>query len=222
MIYIVGLGAGDETQIPVGVVNLLKSGKPIYLRTKEHPMISFFEKETIEFISFDHIYEEKKTFQEVYETIIDEVRRVGSTQDVIYAVPGHPCVAEYTVKVLSQDENALICGGQSFLDPMFAALKIDPIDGLQVMDALAMDIENINTKGHVIIPQIFDQLVASEVKLDLMERYEDEQQVCLVHAAGSSEQVLDWKMLYELDHDFTLDNLLTLYIPPVETKEDVN
>ena len=41
MIYIVGLGAGDESQLTLGVVAKLKSGLPLFLRTKEHPMINF-------------------------------------------------------------------------------------------------------------------------------------------------------------------------------------
>lgn len=216
MIYIIGLGAADEKQIPVGIIEMLHSGMPLYLRTDQHPMLSYLTRNEIPYTSFDSIYERCDTFEEVYETIIEEVRKAGQSQDIIYAVPGHPCVAEYAVKVLAKDANTKIVGGQSFLDPMFAALQIDPIEGLQVMDALAMNVEKINTQAHVIIPQIFDQFVASEVKLDLMECYDDEHEVCLVHAAGSIHQKLTWKKLYELDHDFVLDNLLTLYVPPTK------
>ena len=38
-IKVVGLGAGDLDQLPLGVYKLLKSGKPVYLRTKEHPSL---------------------------------------------------------------------------------------------------------------------------------------------------------------------------------------
>jgi len=98
---------------------------------------------------------------------------------------------------------------------MFAALKIDPIEGLQIMDALNFDAKKINQDSHLFIPQVFDQLVASNLKLDLMEIYPDEQPICLVSQAGSSQQTLNYCQLYELDYNFKIDNLLTVYIPPI-------
>lgn len=214
MIKILGLGAGDENQLTVGVVNQLMSGIPIYLRTKEHPMITFFEKHRISYESFDEIYLKHPTFEAVYEEIIATLKAKSQEGEIIYATPGHPSVAEYTVKRLMEETDAQILGGQSFLDPLFAGLTIDPIEGLQVMDALSFDYEGINPKMHLIIPQVFDQLIASNVKLDLMERYDDEYPVCIVQRAGSEAAAFKWKKLYELDHGFELDNLTTIYVPP--------
>lgn len=214
MITIIGLGAGDEKQIPVGVLEVLRSGKPLYLRTAEHPMVALLKAEGIAFESFDAVYMEHDDFKTVYETIISQILSLGQNTEIVYAVPGHPCVAEYTVKMLAKEANVTIFGGQSFLDPMFAALKIDPIEGLQVLDALDFDAQKVVPSLHLLIPQLFDQLIASDLKLDLMDVYEDEHPVCIVSAAGSSQQKLTWKKLYELDHDFVLDNLLTLYVPP--------
>jgi len=216
MIYIVGLGAGDESQLTMGVVKQLKSGLPIFLRTKEHPMRTFFKKEDIEYVAFDYIYELHETFEAVYEGIIETIKEAAQKGDLIYAVPGHPCVAEYTVKRLVAECEAVVLGGQSFLDPMFAALAIDPIEGLQVMDALDFDPQLVVSKQHLIIPQVFDQLVASDLKLDLMEVYEDEHNVCIVCAAGSEIAELRWVKLYEMDHGFKLNNLTTIYVPPVK------
>lgn len=216
MIYIVGLGAGDERQLTLGVIEQLKSGLPIFLRTKEHPMVTFFEKNHIPFTAFDYVYEKHESFEPVYEEIIAEVKTQAAQQDIIYATPGHPTVAEYTVKRLMAETEAVIVGGQSFLDPMFASLNIDPIDGLQVMDALAFDWEAVSGKQHLIIPQVFDQLTASDLKLDLMEIYDAEWEVCIVRAAGGSQESLNWVKLYELDHNFKLDNLTTVYVPPMK------
>ena len=209
MIYIVGLGAGDESQLTLGVVAKLKSGLPLFLRTAEHPMINFLEKNEIEYRAFE-------TFEAVYEEIIETIKEEAKKGDLIYATPGHPCVAEYAVKRLVAETEAVIIGGQSFLDPMFAALAIDPIEGLQVMDALDFDYEAIAPKQHLIVPQVFDQLTASNLKLDLMEVYDDEYEVCIVKAAGSNIAELKWVKLYELDHNFKLDNLTTIYVPPMK------
>ena len=213
MIHIVGLGAGDENQLTLGVLRLLQSGMPLYLRTKEHPVVSFLESENISYRAFDDVYMKHETFESVYEEIIETVKNEARKGDLIFAVPGHPCVAEYTVKRLVEESEATVIGGQSFLDPMFATLKIDPIDGLQVMDALDFNYEAVTPSQNLIIPQVFDQLVASNLKLDLMEVYDDEYEICIVRAAGSSEEVLRWVKLYELDHNFKLDNLTTIFVP---------
>ena len=218
MIYILGLGAGDVSQLPLGVAEFLKKDMPIYLRTDEHPMISYFKENDIKYQSFDYIYESYDTFEEVYETIITTlIQKHKENGNIIYCVPGHPCVAEYTVKeVMKRVEDCKIVGGQSFFDSMFAALRIDPIEGLQVMDALKFDISKVDTTSHLFVPQVFDQLVASNLKLDLMEKYDDEHEVCIVCQAGSANEKLDYRPLYQLDHNFSLDNLITVYVPPVK------
>lgn len=216
MIYIIGLGAGNEKQIPYGVVQLLNEKKPLYLRTKEHPMVSYLDTNNIPYTSFDYVYEKYDTFQEVYAEIINTIKTKGKEEDIVYAVPGHPCVAEYTVKVLCEETNAEIMGGQSFLDAMFAALKIDPIDGLLIMDALDFKVSKLIPSINLLIPQVFDQLTASDLKLDLMEHYPDEHIICIAKAVGSEQESLTWLPLYELDHDFTLDNLTTIFVPKIE------
>lgn len=216
MLYIVGLGAGDVNQLPIGVAKLLQESYPIYLRTDHHPMMEFFTEHNISYTSFDSIYEKHDSFEGVYAEIIDILRQASQTEDIIYAVPGHPCVAEYTVKVLMQDENVKVVGGQSFFDAMFAALRIDPIDGFMVMDAQAIDIAHLNPSMNLIIPQMYDQLSASNVKLDLMEVYPDEYEVCVVRAAGSNEELISWMPLYEIDQNMQLDNLTTLFVPALQ------
>ncbi|MEG0735737.1 MAG: SAM-dependent methyltransferase [Longicatena sp.] len=215
MLYIVGLGAGDVDQLPIGVAKFLKKPYPIYLLTDHHPMMSFFEEEHIHYTSFDDVYEKYDTFEEVYEEIISTLKNASKTKDVIYAVPGHPCVAEYAVKVLMQEVDVKIIGGQSFLDAMFATLHIDPIDGFMMMDAQAMRIDSLNPSMNLIVPQVYDQMSASEVKMDLMEAYPDEHRVCVVRGAGTSEESLSWMPLYEIDQDFVLDNLTTLFVPAI-------
>ena len=124
MIYIVGLGAGDESQLTLGVVAKLKSGLPLFLRTAEHPMINFLEENEIEYRAFDDVYMKHETFEAVYEEIIETIKEEAKKGDLIYATPGHPCVAEYAVKRLVAETEAVIIGGQSFLDPMLSLIHI--------------------------------------------------------------------------------------------------
>jgi tetrapyrrole methylase family protein/MazG family protein len=69
---------------------------------------------------------------------------------------------------------------------------------------------------HVIIGQVYDQFVASDVKLTLMEKLPYDYAVYVVTAAGSKDEVIKQVQLHELDHNMELNNLTSVYVPPVK------
>lgn len=219
-IKIVGLGAGDLAQLPLGVYRAIKNAKSLFLRTKEHPVIKELEEEGLTFTSFDAIYEKHDQFEEVYEEICMFLLEAASNEDITYAVPGHPLVAERTVQLLLEQatEHSVsieIGGGQSFLDGLFQSLKIDPIDGFQLLDGTALKKEEIELKHHIIIGQVYDRFIASEVKLTLMEMLPYDYDIYIVTAAGSKEESIQQVPLFELDREMELSNLTSIYVPPV-------
>ncbi|WP_042353257.1 nucleoside triphosphate pyrophosphohydrolase [Bacillus massiliigorillae] len=223
-IIVMGLGAGDLDQLPYGIYKQLKTCGKIYTRTMDHPVIDELQQEGVQFESFDAVYEKYDTFEEVYEEISDTIIRLAESSDVVYTVPGHPMVAEMTVQLLiektaKQQIELSIEGGQSFLDALFQAVKIDPIDGFQLLDGTALNRDSLQMKQHIIIGQVYDGYIASEVKLTLMEKYPDDYQVALVTAAGSSAEEVIWLPLYELDRQAKLSNLTSVYVPPVTNEE---
>lgn len=222
---IIGLGAGDFDQLQMGVYKKLKAAKKLYVRTVDHPVLEELAAEGLQFESFDAVYEKHGTFQPVYEEISELLIEATVAGDVMYAVPGHPLVAEQTVQLLiaaaeAGKVNLVIEGGQSFLDPIFGALKIDPIEGFQLLDGTSFNMHDINMRQHILIAQVYDAFSASEVKLTLMEKYDDEYPVTVVTAAGSSQEKLITVPLYELDQSVEVDNLTTIYVPPVKSQED--
>ncbi len=219
-LYIVGLGAGDLDQIPLGVYRLLKSGKPVFLRTKEHPVVDELEKEGFQYHSFDSIYEKNEQFEAVYEEICETLLSMKDYEELIYGVPGHPLVAERTVQLLLKRGKEVgieleVIGGQSFLDDIFTALHIDPIEGFQLLDATDLKLEEIQLRQHILIGQVYDSFMASNVKLTFMEKLPYNYDVYIVTAAGSKEESIRKVPLVELDRETELSNLTSVYIPPV-------
>ena len=222
---VIGLGAADLDQLQMGVYKQLKQAKKLYVRTEDHPVLRDLKAEGVVFSSFDYIYEKHDTFAPVYEEIASLLIEQAQNEPVMYAVPGHPLVAERTVQHLIEAEKRgevilKIEGGQSFLDPIFGALKIDPIEGFQLLDGTSMSMHDINMRQHILIAQVYDAFSASEVKLTLMEKYRDDYPVTVVTAAGSIQEKLTTVPLYELDHVAELNNLTTVYVPPVASDED--
>ncbi|BAQ09505.1 protein containing tetrapyrrole [Bacillus sp. OxB-1] len=224
-ITIIGLGAGELEQLSIGTYRKLKEADTIVARTDQHPAVAELKAEGVELESFDGIYERNAAFEGVYEQIVEELLRMASDRPVTYVVPGHPLVAERTVQLLIERENAGetsldIVGGNSFLDPIFAALRIDPIEGFQLLDGTDLRRDAVHMQQHVLIGQVYDAFVASEVKLALMEKYAYDHPVTIVTAAGSSKEQLRTVPLFELDRETTIDNLTTVYVPPVEKREE--
>ena len=224
-ITIIGLGASDLDQLPLGIYKKLKAAEHLYVRTEQHPVLQELKAEGLTWTSFDAIYEKNDQFEAVYEEIVQTLLKLAKEAPVTYAVPGHPLVAEQTVQLLIEAErqgNAKIRieGGQSFLDPIFAALRIDPIEGFQLLDGTSFKRDDIQMGSHVLIGQVYDAFSASEVKLTLMEKYPDDYEVTIVTAAGSTQEKLTKVPLYELDQVMELDNLTTLYVPPIRAQEN--
>ena len=224
-ITIIGLGAGELDQMPVGIYRLLKNTNFIYARTIEHPVLKELIAEGLKVESFDHVYESHDQFEAVYEEIAETLIQKAMSQDIIYSVPGHPLIAERTVQILlSEGEkkgiDVQIKGGQSFLDPMFTSVRVDPVEGFQFLDGTGLLLRDINITQHLIISQVYDAFIASEVKLTLMEKYPDDHDVYLVTGAGMSSEQVAKMPLYELDRAMQLSNLTSVYIPPIQSEQD--
>ncbi|XJZ27383.1 nucleoside triphosphate pyrophosphohydrolase [Bacillota bacterium Lsc_1132] len=223
-IEILGLGAGDLEQLPFGVYKKLLNANHVYLRTKEHPVVADLASQGLHYSSFDEIYEKHEQFAEVYEEIVQILLEKAQTEQVVYAVPGHPLAAEMTVQMLlekglQEGIEIEIGGGQSFLDAIFQALKIDPIEGFQLLDGTNLRADEIQQSQHIFITQVYDQFVASEVKLTLMERYPDDYEVKIVTAAGSIKEKVVKIPLFELDRQVSTSNLTSVYVPPVRDEK---
>lgn len=223
-VEILGLGAGDLEQLPLGVYRKLRNASLVYLRTKEHPVVEDLEKEGMKFHSFDSIYEKHDQFEQVYEEITETLLEKAKGESIIYAVPGHPLVAERTVQLLldrgpKENIQIIIGGGQSFIDALFTSVKIDPIEGFQLLDGTSLHASELQIDQHIIISQVYDQFIASNVKLTLMEKLPDDYEVIIVTAAGSKTERLEKVPLYELDRNVTINNLTSLYVPPVKEEQ---
>ncbi|MFS0661556.1 nucleoside triphosphate pyrophosphohydrolase [Niallia alba] len=224
-IKVIGLGAGDINQLPLGVYrSLIDENKAVYVRTNDHPVISTLEEEGVIFHSFDSIYEKHEQFEAVYKEIVEVLLEKAKETDIVYAVPGHPLVAEKTVQLLiEKDKEGIvsieIAGGQSFLDSIFQALRIDPIEGFQLLDGTALDRSSIQLRNHLIIGQVYDAFSASEVKLTLMDVLPYDYPIKIVTAAGSILEKIKEIELHELDREIDLNNLTSIYVPPVQEEK---
>lgn len=221
MITIVGLGPGSIDDLSLKAWRTLEEAETLYLRTKRHPCVSHLP-EHLNCISFDKLYELLDDFDEVYTTIVERIISIAKQEgDVVYAVPGDPLVGESTVtRLLSEASNEEIevdiINGISFIEPMLTLIAVDALDGLQLFDALSVASvyhPPINPEFPVLLAQVYNSTVASNIKLTLMNQYPDEFPVKLIHGAGTENELVEDLLLYEIDRSPNIDVLTSLYLP---------
>jgi tetrapyrrole methylase family protein / MazG family protein len=216
-IEVIGLGAGEIEQLPLGIYRKLTNmNHVLFTRTLDHPVIQSLSEEGVTFSSFDYLYEREKEFESVYQEIVKVLLETAQDKDVYYSVPGHPMLAERTVQLLLEQKEVevAIIGGQSYLDALFTSLKIDPIEGFQFVDGTSFTREQLDYQHHIVFCQVYDRFIASEVKLALLEDLPADYQVTIIDAAGSEKEKMITIPLEELDHRLEISNLTSVYIPP--------
>ena len=144
---------------------------------------------------------------------------------MVYAVPGHPRVAEKTVRIIESMANEKgieveTIASMSFVDAMFNYLGIDPADGFKLLDAFEIENSYIDTNTNMIITQVYDHFIASNLKLILLENYDYDQEVCIVTGAGVKNlESKTYIPLHELDRvENEFNYLSSLYIPKTNKK----
>jgi tetrapyrrole methylase family protein/MazG family protein len=195
------------------------------LRTVRHPTVAGLPA-ALRVHAFDHVYEAHGDFAQVYESIAHEVIALGRrAEGVVYAVPGHPCLGEASVtRILElaarEGIPIRIVSGLSFVEPVLEALGLDGLDGLQIADAIEVAAQHhphLDPDRPALLAQVYSQMLASDVKLTLMNQYPPEHPVALVHAAGTLDQRVIYLPLVEMDRRDaqSVAYLTTLYVPPL-------
>lgn len=222
MINIIGLGPGSKESITLGTIDSLKTVDKVFLRTEKHPTVEYINKLGIAYETFDGEYEVGESFDDVYNSIAKSLIEASKDySDIIYAVPGHPLVAEKSVDILIKlcRQNNIkfkILPAVSFVDALMESLLLDPVEGLKIIDAFDIKNQVMDKRIGTIITQVYDKFIASEVKLNLMNYYKDDTEIFFVRAAGIEGLEEIRKIpLYELDRQHNIDHLTSVYIPKV-------
>ncbi len=224
-ITVVGIGPGGKQYLTLEAFEKIRETNTLYLRTERHPIVDYIKTLGIKTESFDNIYDTYENFQEVYNKIVDKLIELSKNDDVVYAVPGSPFVAENTVQKLmaicEQEGIELeFVAGVSFIEAIISTLGRDPVNGLKIIDALQMDSQKPDFDVDLIITQVYNRFVASEVKLKLMEYYDDEYEITIIRAAGiDGEEKIVKLPLYELDRIDWLDHLTSIFVEKIDNNK---
>ena len=102
------------------------------------------------------------------------------------------------------------------MDEWMRMFGIELTEGLQVVSGMKLESDRLDLGSHLIVIEIADSFIASDVKRTLMEKYPDEHLITVW--AGGTEEIAQMP-LYAMDRFPITDATLTLYVPPLPLDE---
>ena len=235
-VIVVGLGPGRWDDLTIEARDVLAAADHVVCRTLRHPTVDALREHRPDLTldSFDTLYENAASFAELYPEMVRRILGLAESQPhgqtLVYAVPGHPLIAEASVRELRRQApergvRVRIVAGLSFVEPVCAALDLDPLErDMQLVDAtLLADVSPSALMGvllpthPVLIAQAYNRRVASGVKLALGELYPDDWEISVVRWASLPDaETVQRIALVELDRGEHADHLTTIYVPPLD------
>lgn len=230
-ITVIGLGPGDPDMLTVGASTALSAAERVWVRTLRHPTVQALGLGS-RLRSFDHLYNSLSTSDEVYQRIAADLVDAALQEPcrrLVYAVPGSPSTGERSVAILRELAAASqvrldILPAISAIESALLELETDPLEsGLQAVDASELSqllhaspsvvSQFLNPTRPLLISGVWQQSIASMVKLFLMSSYPPDWTVRLVRA-GLGEAPVELP-LEDLDRNTRVDHLTSLYVPPL-------
>ncbi|MGD9702971.1 MAG: nucleoside triphosphate pyrophosphohydrolase [Acidimicrobiia bacterium] len=211
-VVVAGLGPAGPEHVTAAVTEAIARIPHRYLRTCRHPSASVVAGAT----TFDHVYEDADTFDDVYRRITDAlVAAAVEHGEILYAVPGSPLVLERTVRHLRDDRRVrcVVLPALSFLDLAYDRLGIDPVEnGLRLVDGHEFATAAAGERGPLLVAHCHANWVLSEIKLAVEDATGDEP-VVLLQRLGCPDEAVVHTTWAELDRTVEADHLTSLYIP---------
>lgn len=219
MIKILGLGTGKMDALTVKAYKTLKESSNIYIRTGEYPTAKALRAEGVEFETYDDKYNTSDLFRTLYDFIAEDIiAKELEVGNVVYAVPGHPLVAEKSVTNIiemckQRNIEYEILPATSFIDLAMEQLEIDASEGFKIVDAFDIKDKVLNKRDDIFVTQVYNGLIASEVKLKLLEVFDDETIINYIKLDMETGEFINREIpLYELDWQEDLDHATYVFV----------
>ncbi len=219
-ITVIGLGPGDPDLVTSETLREIDRVPIRFLRTTQHPSAFLVNNAT----SFDSEYETADRFDEVYQRIADRLAAAAHEHgEVLYAVPGSPLVLERTVSIIRTrtDIATRVLPAISFLDAVWSALGIDPVDaGVRLVDGHRFAVEAAGERGPLLVAHVHADWVLSEIRHSLdagpdddLTIAADDTRVVVLKAIGTNEQQITETTWAKMESAIEPDHLTSLFIP---------
>lgn len=224
MLYLVGLGAGGAHEMSANALGAIRRVQRVLVKTANHPAVTILRLAGIEYIPVE-TPDLPTDPQERAQTIAEHVlQHLQECETVAYAVPGHPLIAEDSVRFVLELARrhsipVRIVPSRSFLEPVLEALEYEMSRGLQLIDAGSVHRIRPNPEVAQIYYQVETADLAQRIQSELLRYYPSDFEVALVHSAGIEGATEVKRLPLNQIPLQRYDSLTTLFVPPASQRQ---
>ena len=200
MIRVVGLGV-DEDQITLAGVKAIEKSKKVYVKTALTETFKYFDENNIEVTTFDYLYNQAEDFSDLDSQMVDILLQ---EKDVCLCVNGSGFDDRTVIELQKRTKVEIypsVALGSQFVSPALFTTKLSAYD---IKDLTGF---NYDTQSTLIIVDIDNLFIASEVKLVLSNILGDDQEIRF------NDKIIK---VYEIDRQNEYDYKSTIIVEPIE------
>ena len=227
-ITILGLGPGDPKYLTREAWDWLTQAKVIHAVTRDHPVLVNLP-EDVHIHAYDEYLDEDGLSNDVYAGIAARIieSAKNTSEGITFVTSGHKfgenVVCQEIIRLAKNGNIPLrFIEGINFLSSIIIAAGINPLQKVTVLDAVELGLlhhPSFPPDMPVIVPNLYSQKTAANVKSTLLAQYLPDTSVRLIHLDGSDGTPVEDLPLAEIDLNPKVYNQTALFVPPLP-KED--
>ncbi len=222
-ITVVSLGPGDPKLLTLQTADTLRKSHCLVLRTVRHRVAEWLTEENIPFADFDALYDEYDDFDALHAEMARRLWAMAATKAVTFAVID--AQTDGAVRALRaacpEDGKVNILPGVTMADSCLSLLPEGFEQSGKVRILPAMDAVEAapDPATPLLVTEVFDRVLASELKLRLSDLYGDEGEVVFFPTSAKVNRKPIVLPMMELDRQRSYDHTVCLYVPAMDLQK---
>ena len=223
VITVVSLGPGDPKLLTIQSLDALRKSRHLILRTAQHRTADWLKEEHILFDDFDALYDEYDDFDALHAEMANRLWTLAAEKAVTFAVID--AQTDGAVRALRagcpDDGKVVILPGITMADSCISLLpeRFEQSGKVRILPAMDAIKAAPDPSTPLLVTEIFDRVLASDLKLHLADLYGDEAEVVLFPSSVKINRKPLVLPLMELDRQRSYDHTVCLYVPAMEMKQ---
>ena len=223
VITVVSLGPGDPKLLTLQTLEALRKSRCLILRTARHRTAEWLREEGISFSDFDALYDEYEDFDALHAEMARRLWQAAAEKPVTFAVID--AQTDGAVRALRssrpEDGKVTILPGVTMADSCLALLpeEFEQSGSVRILPAMDALTAAPDPATPLLVTELFDRILASDLKLRLSELYGDEAMIVIFPTSAKINRKPLVIPLMELDRQRTYDHTVCVYIPAMGLKQ---
>ena len=222
VITVVSLGPGDPKLLTMQTADALRKARCLILRTAQHRVVEWLQAEDIPYSHFDALYDEYEDFDALHAEMARRLWAMAQEKPVTFAViDAQTDGAVRAVRAACpSDGKVIVLPGVTMADSCMALLpeRFDHSGKVRILPAMDALGAAPDPATPLLITEIFDRMLACDLKLRLSDLYGDEAEVVFFPSAKINRKPLVIPLL-EVDRQRTYDHTVCLYVPAMDINQ---